>query len=93
MKMVDIIQQKLQATFHPTLLEVVDDSQRHAGHREAGTSGESHFNVLVVSSHFENMPPVKRHQAIYALLKEEMRKKIHALSLQTFTPEEYAAKK
>lgn len=92
MKTIDILKEKLNHAFSPSLLEVEDDSLRHAGHREAGNSTESHFNVILVASCFEGMPLVKRHQKVYTILDAEMKSTIHALSLKTLTPQEYAKK-
>ena len=39
----------LTEAFSPTLLRVVDDSARHAGHAGAQPGGETHYNVLLVS--------------------------------------------
>ncbi len=50
-------------------LEVVDDSAKHAGHAgsrmTANYSGETHFNVTIVSTAFEGLTAVKRHQKVY----------------------------
>ncbi|MDX1812640.1 MAG: BolA family protein, partial [Gammaproteobacteria bacterium] len=48
----------------------------------------SHFKVIMVSSEFEGLPILKRHQLIYSILADEMRG-IHALALHTLTAEEY----
>ena len=88
MTVADIIQKKLLC-FEPEKQVVIDESHKHAGHSGAPAGGESHFNVLIVTSHFKNMTRVKRHQAIYKVLEDEMRGPIHALSLQTMTPDEY----
>ena len=50
-----------------------------------------HFQALVVSSKFLGRSRVQRHQIVYAALGERMREEIHALSMQTLTPEEFAA--
>jgi len=47
-----------------------------------------HFQALVVSIAFEGKTRVQRHQLVYGALGERMREEIHALSMQTFTPEE-----
>jgi acid stress-induced BolA-like protein IbaG/YrbA len=49
-----------------------------------------HFQALVVSSAFEGLPKVRRHQLVYAALGERMRDEIHALSMMTLTPAEWA---
>ena len=49
---------------------------------------ETHFKLVIVSDDFIEMTKVKRHQLIYQALFETM-KKIHALSIQAFTVEEF----
>ena len=51
-------------------------------------NSETHFKLVIVSDNFIEMTKVKRHQLIYQILVENM-KKIHALSIQAFTIEEY----
>ena len=50
-----------------------------------------HFEALIVSSAFAGKRPVQRHQMVYAVLGDRMREEIHALSMTTLTPEEWAA--
>lgn len=50
-----------------------------------------HFFATIVSDRFEGLSRIKRHQAVYAVLGERMREEIHALSMKTLTPAEYAA--
>ncbi|MCS6787291.1 MAG: BolA family transcriptional regulator [Thiobacillaceae bacterium] len=52
-----------------------------------------HFEALVVSPEFEGLMPVARHQRVYAALGERMQSDIHALSMRTLTPAEWAAQK
>ncbi len=47
-----------------------------------------HFQALVVSGAFAGKSRVQRHQLVYKALGDRMREEIHALSMQTFTPEE-----
>ena len=47
-----------------------------------------HFQAVVVSRAFEGKSRVQRHQLVYQALGERMREEIHALSMQTLTPEE-----
>ncbi len=49
-----------------------------------------HFEAIIVSPSFEGKRPVARHQLVYAALGDRMRAEIHALSMQTLTPEEWA---
>jgi acid stress-induced BolA-like protein IbaG/YrbA len=47
-----------------------------------------HFQALVVSAAFAGKNRVQRHQLVYKALGDRMREEIHALSMQTLTPEE-----
>jgi acid stress-induced BolA-like protein IbaG/YrbA len=47
-----------------------------------------HFQALIVSPAFEGKSRVQRHQLVYRALGDRMREEIHALSMQTLTPEE-----
>lgn len=51
-----------------------------------------HFFATIVSPAFAGLRPVARHQKVYAALGDRMRAEIHALSMQTLTPEEWAAR-
>jgi acid stress-induced BolA-like protein IbaG/YrbA len=50
-----------------------------------------HFFATIVSGEFEGLPRVRRHQRVYAALGDRMRAQIHALSMKTLTPAEFAA--
>ena len=50
-----------------------------------------HFFATIVSAEFEGKSRVARHQRVYAALGDRMRAEIHALSMRTLTPEEFAA--
>ena len=50
-----------------------------------------HWEALIVSSAFENLSKVRQHQLVYAALGERMREEIHALSMTTLTPAQWAA--
>ena len=64
-------------------------SSTAAGHRGSATySGETHFNLELVSLRFEGLTSIKRHRLVYQILEEEMRSPVHALSLITKTPSE-----
>jgi acid stress-induced BolA-like protein IbaG/YrbA len=50
-----------------------------------------HFEALIVSTSFSGKSRVQRHQLVYAALGDRMREEVHALSMKTLTPEEWAA--
>jgi BolA protein len=87
-----VIRSKLEDKLGPAHLEVVNESHMHSVPR----GSETHFKVVVVSSLFEGMSPVKRHQLVYGALAEELGRKpaeggIHALAITSRTPAEWAA--
>lgn len=49
----------------------------------------THFEALVVSNDFEGKTLLERHQMIYKILGDAMKERIHALSLKTYTPEQW----
>jgi acid stress-induced BolA-like protein IbaG/YrbA len=51
-----------------------------------------HFQALVVSAEFTGRNRVQRHQLVYAALGDRMREEIHALSMQTLTPDEWQSR-
>lgn len=87
MNRVERIRAALQAALDPVLLEVEDDSHRHAGH-EGARDGRGHFNVRVVSAAFKGKLPLARHRMVYAAVGTMMETDIHALSIDAQIPPE-----
>ena len=50
-----------------------------------------HWEAVIVSPAFEGLSRVRRHQLVYAALGDRMREEIHALSMTTLAPAEWAA--
>ena len=50
-----------------------------------------HFFATIVSNEFDGKSRVARHQRVYQALGDRMRAQIHALSMKTLTPAEWAA--
>jgi acid stress-induced BolA-like protein IbaG/YrbA len=51
-----------------------------------------HWYATVVSAEFEGKRAIQRHQKVYATLGNKMKTdEVHALSMKTFTPAEWAA--
>lgn len=82
------IRTKLTESLAPTRLEVEDDSNRHHGHAGAHPSGETHFNVTVESAAFAGKTRVARQRLVYGILADELRERVHALSLRLTAPGE-----
>lgn len=49
----------------------------------------THFEAVIVSAAFEGKTRVQRHQMVYQTLGDRMREEIHALSMKTYTPQEW----
>ena len=78
----------LVKTFCPTELEVMDDSARHAGHREAGAAQESHFRIRITSAAFCGQSRLERHRLIHAALAGEFAGGLHALQISALAPDD-----
>ena len=72
----DQVQQYIAAGLPCTHLSVEGDGQ--------------HFFATIVSAEFEGLMRVRRHQRVYQALGDRMRAQIHALSMKTLTPAEWA---
>ncbi|MEI7611966.1 MAG: BolA family protein [Betaproteobacteria bacterium] len=81
-----LLRQRL-APLNPALLELIDDSARHAGH-EGAKGGGGHYRLRIISAEFQGKSAVERHRLVYSTLGELMRSKIHALSIQSLSPDE-----
>ena len=82
----DRIEAKLREAFQPERLEVADQSERHRGHGGWREGGETHFDVVVVSSAFSGLSRVERQRRVNAVLAEELAGPVHALSIKAEAP-------
>ncbi len=82
------IDTKLRAGLAPSHLEVINESHRH----NVPAGSESHFKVVAVAEAFAGERLIQRHRRINALLADELAGGVHALSLHTLTPDEWAAR-
>src|SRR5688572_25171300 len=85
----ETIETKLRNALSPAHLEVINESHMH----NVPKGSETHFKVVIVSSRFEGLAPVRRHQLVYGALDVEMKTKpgIHALAITSRTPAEWDA--
>lgn len=78
------LNRKLQSTFQPQHLLVVNDSHGHT------RGDETHFTVVVVSEKFQGVSRVERQRQVAALFDSERDQGLHALSQKIYTPEEWS---
>jgi BolA protein len=83
---VDRLRQLVQDALLPQELAIRDDSAAHAGHSSAGGGG--HYRMRIVASRFSGMKTIERHRLVYRVLNSMMKSEVHALALETLTPEE-----
>ena len=90
MSVADEIRRRL-AGLAPQTLELVDESDRHAGHSGARPGGNTHWRLLIVSPAYAGRSTVARHRMIYDALGGLMKDPIHALAISARAPGESQA--
>lgn len=86
--MENILRNKLTEALKPIVLEIVDESHKHAGHAGARPGGKTHFHLKIVSEAFTSQSRIQRHRLVHEILKAELEDSIHALSLNLRSPED-----
>ena len=81
------IRRRLVLALAPAVIDIEDESHRHAGH-EGARDGRGHFRVRIVSAAFDGLAPLARHRAVYAALGDMMQTDIHALAIDARAPGE-----
>ena len=76
----------------PNLIKQYIEQGLETEHVEVSGDGR-HFEAVIVSALFRDKRKVQQHQLVYAALGDRMREEIHALSMQTLTPEEWQTKR
>lgn len=80
----------LEALFSPALLDIEDESHRHARHaaRQSLPAGETHYRITLVSEAFAGQNRLARQRAVNEALAAEFSTGLHALSMTLRTPQE-----
>jgi BolA family transcriptional regulator, general stress-responsive regulator len=76
----------LERALNPSLIEIVDDSARHAGH--AGARGGAHLRVRLIAEAFRGRSRLERHRLVYEAVAPLMQGAVHALNIEAHAPEE-----
>jgi BolA-like protein 1 len=80
------IQDKLTAKLLPAALVVENESKNHS----VPKGSETHFKVTIVSAAFEGLGRIERHRLVHEILKDELAGGVHALTITSRTPGEWA---
>ena len=81
----DEIEARLSDSLAPLELEVRNESFMH----NVPANSETHFKVTAVSSEFNGLRKVRRHQLVYGFLSDLIAGPVHALALHLYTPDEW----
>ena len=82
----ELIEQKL-AVLSPDSVELIDDSEHHAGHAVA-QGGGGHFQLIIVSPLFVGKSAQARHRMVHTALGPMLEREIHALTIKAYTHDE-----
>tara|TARA_B100000029_G_C17576852_1_gene958443 strand:+ start:848 stop:1102 length:255 start_codon:yes stop_codon:yes gene_type:complete len=72
---------KLNNKFNPSELSLVDNSHLHIKHKSFNPE-KIHLKIIIKSIELKKMKKLDAHKAIYSLLAEDMKKRIHALEIE-----------
>lgn len=76
------IRNLLNKAFAPQHLEIINNSQDHAGHQGSPGTGESHYSLEIRAKAFDGLSQIQSHRAIYQALDGELKTGLHALSIK-----------
>ena len=82
MNVAEEMRHRLQASFAPVRLEVMDESEEHRGHGGWREGGGTHWRIRMEAPGLAAMTRVQRHRAVHAALGPELIGRIHALALE-----------
>jgi len=82
------IRKVLEQAFKPDVLDLEDESWKHAGHADARKRGGGHFAVHIVATCFAGKSRLERHRMVNEALGNAFKTTIHALSIRAQTPDE-----
>ena len=78
----------MKKRFEPEKFGLIDEREKHRGHRRCREGGESHFSLRMTSARFSGQGRVQRQRAVNKVLAEELAGPIHALAMELRAPGE-----
>lgn len=82
------IQSIIEREFSPVHFALINESYKHKGHAGDDGSGQTHFNLMVVSGAFDGLSRVDRQRLVNTALKDLFAVGLHALSVSLKAPSE-----
>lgn len=82
------IKEKVANNLSPQHMELRNVSALHKGHAGDNGTGDTHFELHIISDAFSGKNKITRHRMVYSCLQDEFNDGLHALSVKAFAPEE-----
>jgi BolA family transcriptional regulator, general stress-responsive regulator len=77
----DTLKEKINKNIHSEEITIIDNTHLHTKHKFFD-SEKFHLKLIIKSKKLKNMNKIDAHKEVYAILKNEMIKKIHALEIE-----------
>ena len=81
MNFFDQVKEKIKKKLNPENIILIDNSSLHTSHKSFD-SQKYHLKIIIKSERLKKMDKVMAHKEIFSILKDEMKKKIHALEIE-----------
>ena len=81
MNIIEKIRSKINSSFNPDQLSLIDNSHLHSKHKSFDPK-KFHIKIIIKSKKLEKMNKVAAHKEIFSVLEDEMKNKIHALEIE-----------
>ena len=81
------LEERLRTHFLPSYFQLINESGKHQSGKD-NPQAETHFKLIMVSSHFKGLSLLSRHRQVYTLLDNFLAGHLHALALHLFAPDE-----
>ena len=81
MNFFDEVKEKINKKINPENIILIDNSNLHTKHKSFDIN-KFHLKIIIKSKKLKNMNKIAAHKEIFAILKDEMINKIHALEIE-----------
>jgi len=75
------VKAKINNKLGPEQILLIDNSYLHTKHKSFD-SNKFHLKLIIKSEKLKNMEKIDAHKAIFSILNDEMKNKIHALEIE-----------
>ena len=75
------VKAKINNKLGPTQILLIDNSYLHTKHKSFNPN-KFHLKLIIKSEKLKNMVKIDAHKAIFSILNDEMKNKIHALEIE-----------